>query len=188
MKLKTRILWLCAATLLGLVVLSAVALTTLYQSMMKERTAQLSNLVVLAHAAAQKAHDKEKSGALSREGAIKEATLTIGSFVDKDKYFFVRGYSNDVNYVHPNPKRIGIVDEKGGKEAGVRYRAALQASPLAPSRPRAPAPAPRSRSTSSTPSSSSSPGTGSLVLATMWTTSKTPSGATRPSSCPSARC
>ena len=61
MKLKTRILWLCAATLLGLVALSAVALTTLYQSMMKERTAQLSNLVVLAHAAAQKAHDKEKA-------------------------------------------------------------------------------------------------------------------------------
>ena len=126
MKLKTRILWLCAATLLGLVVLSAVALTTLYQSMMKERTAQLSNLVVLAHAAAQKAHEQEKSGALSREDAIKEATRTIGSFVDKDKYFFVRGFANDVNYVHPNPKRIGIVDEKGGKEAGVRYRAALQ--------------------------------------------------------------
>ncbi|RYF52214.1 MAG: hypothetical protein EOO27_28800, partial [Comamonadaceae bacterium] len=126
MKLRTRILWLCAATLLGLVVLSAVALTTLYQSMMKERTAQLSNLVVLAHAAAQKAHDKEKSGALSREDAIKEAERTIGSFVDKDKYFFVRGFANDVNYVHPNPKRIGIVDEKGGKEAGVRYRAALQ--------------------------------------------------------------
>ena len=125
-KLKTRILWLCAATLLGLVVLSAMALTTLYQSMMKERTAQLSNLVVLAHAAAQKSHEKEKSGALSREDAIKEATQTIGSFVDKDKYFFVRGFTNDVNYVHPNPKRIGIVDEKGGKEAGVRYRAALQ--------------------------------------------------------------
>ncbi|CAN7246998.1 methyl-accepting chemotaxis protein [Acidovorax sp. LjRoot194] len=126
MKLRTRILWLCAATLLGLVVLSAVALTTLYRSMMNERTAQLSNLVILAHAAAQKAHDKEKSGALSREDAIKEAERTIGSFVDKDKYFFVRGFTNDVNYVHPNPKRIGIVDEKGGKEAGVRYRAALQ--------------------------------------------------------------
>ena len=126
MKLRTRILWLCAATLLGLVVLSAVALNTLYQSMMNERTAQLSNLVVLAHAAAQKAYDKEKSGELSREDALKEAKLAIGSFVDKDKYFFVRGFTNDVNYVHPNPKRIGIVDEKVGREAGVRYRAALE--------------------------------------------------------------
>ncbi len=126
MKLKTRILWLCAATLMGLAILSAVALTTLYRSMMGERTAQLSNLVLLAHAAAQKAYEQEKSGALSREDAQKEAKRNIGSFVDKDKYFFVRGFSNDVNYVHPNPKRIGIVDEKGGKEAGVRYRAALQ--------------------------------------------------------------
>lgn len=126
MKLRTRILWLCAATLLGLVILSAVALTTLYRSMMHERTAQLSNLVVLAHAAAQKAYDKEKSGALSREAAIEEARHAIGSFVDKDKYFFVRGYTNDVNYVHPNPKRIGIVDEKVGREAGKRYRAALE--------------------------------------------------------------
>ncbi len=126
MKLKTRILWLCATTLLGLVVLSAVALTTLYRSMMNERTAQLSNLVLLAHAAAQKAHEQEKSGALSREDAQKEAKRNIGAFVDKDKYFFVRGFTDDVNLVHPNPKRIGIVDEKGGKEAGVRYRTALQ--------------------------------------------------------------
>ncbi len=126
MKLKTRILWLCAATLLGLVILSAVALTTLYRSMMAERTAQLSNLVLLAHAAAQKAHEQEKSGALSREDAQKEAKRNIGAFVDKDKYFFVRGFTDDVNYVHPNPKRVGIVDEKGGKEAGVRYRAALE--------------------------------------------------------------
>ncbi|SDP91836.1 methyl-accepting chemotaxis sensory transducer with Cache sensor [Rhodoferax sp. OV413] len=126
MKLKTRILWLCAATLLGLVVLSAVALTTLYQSMMKERKAQLTNLVVLAHAAAQKSYEKEKSGALSREAAIKEASQTIGSFVDKDKYFFVRGYSHDVSLVHPNPKRVGIVNEKGSKESGDRYRASMQ--------------------------------------------------------------
>ena len=128
MKLKTRILWLCAATLVGLIVLSAVALTTLYQAMMKERVAQLTNLVVLAQAAAQKSHEKEKSGALSREDAIKEASQTIGAFVAKDKYFFVRGYSHDISLVHPNPKRVGIVNEKGAKESGDRYRAALQAN------------------------------------------------------------
>ena len=126
MKLKTRILWLCATTLLGLIVLSAVALNTLYQSMRNERVAQLSTLVELAQAAAQKAYEQEKSGVLSKEDAQKEAKRTIGGFASKDKYFFVRGFTNDVNYVHPNPKRIGIVDEKGGKEAGVRYRAALQ--------------------------------------------------------------
>ncbi|RYF41649.1 MAG: hypothetical protein EOO27_46085, partial [Comamonadaceae bacterium] len=125
MNLRTRILLLCGTTLLGLVILSAVALTTLYQSMMKERNAQLSNLVVLAQAAAQKSYEKEKSGVLTREAAIKEASQTIGSFVDKDKYFFVRGYTNDIALVHPNPKRIGVY-EKGAKESGDRYRAALQ--------------------------------------------------------------
>ncbi|GKT21363.1 methyl-accepting chemotaxis protein [Acidovorax sp. SUPP3334] len=126
MKLRTRILLLCGATLLGLVVLSAVALTTLRQSMMTERTNQLSTLVVLAHAAAQKAYDLEKAGQLSHEDALKEAKRAIGSFHKGDQYFFVRGFTDDVNYVHPNPKRVGIVDAKVGKEAGVRYRAALQ--------------------------------------------------------------
>ncbi|QPF74748.1 hypothetical protein G8A07_18700 [Roseateles sp. DAIF2] len=126
MKLRTRILLLCAVTLLGMTVLATVALSTLYQSMMKERTAQLSTLVVLAHAAAEKAHALELSGKLSREEAQAEAKKVIGAFHQKDQYFFVRGYSDDVNLVHPNPKRIGIVDAKGGREAGERYRAALQ--------------------------------------------------------------
>jgi len=126
MKLRTRIMLLCSATLLGLLVLSAVALTTQYQTMMKERTNQLSTLVILAHAAAQKAYDQEKAGQLSREDAMKEAKRAIGAFHKADLYFFVRGYTDDVNLVHPNPKRIGIVDAKVGKEAGERYRAALQ--------------------------------------------------------------
>ena len=112
--------------LLGMVVLAAVSLSTLRQSMMKDRTAQLSTLVVLAHSALEKLHAQEKAGELSQADAQKEAKRIIGSFRKDEQYFFVRGFTNDVNYVHPNPKRIGIVDEKGGKEAGVRYRAALQ--------------------------------------------------------------
>lgn len=127
MKLRTRILWLCAATLLGLVALSAMALSTLRQSMVNERITQLSNLVVLAHSAAQQAYDKEKKGEVSHEDAIQEAKRTIGSFVDNDKYFFVRGFNDDINYVHPNPKRIGVV---GDKAAGVRYRTALQGNTI----------------------------------------------------------
>ncbi|PWC17178.1 hypothetical protein DDT52_16715 [Brenneria roseae subsp. roseae] len=126
MKLRTRIMLLCGTTLLGLLILAAVALNTLYKSMMHERTSQLSTLVELAHAAAQKSYDLEKSGQLSREEAENEAKRAIGSFHLNDRYFFVRGFTNDVNYVHPNPKRVGIVDAKGGKEAGERYRAALQ--------------------------------------------------------------
>jgi methyl-accepting chemotaxis protein len=126
MKLRTRIILLCSAALLGLLALSAMALTTLYRSMMQERTNQLSTLVVLAHAAAQKAHELEKSGQLSKEDAQKEAKRAIGAFHKNDQYFFVRGYTDDVNYVHPNPKRVGIVDANVGRAAGERYRAALQ--------------------------------------------------------------
>ena len=125
MKLRTRILLLCAAALLGMVVLASVSLSTLRQSMMKERTAQLSTLVVLAHASLERLYEQEKSGELTRDQAQKEAKKLIGSLRKDELYFFVRGYTNDVNYVHPNPKRVGIVDAKGGKEAGERYRAAL---------------------------------------------------------------
>jgi methyl-accepting chemotaxis protein len=125
MKLRTRIFLLCAAALLGMVVLASVSLSTLRQSMMKERTAQLSTLVVLANASLERLHEQEKSGQLTRDQAQAEAKKLIGSLRKDELYFFVRGYTNDVNYVHPNPKRVGIVDAKGGKEAGERYRAAL---------------------------------------------------------------
>lgn len=90
--------------LLGMVLLAVVSLTTLRQSMMKECTARLGALVVLAQASLQKLHVREKAGELTREQAQAEGKAIIGS---KDEpYFFVRGYSNDVNYVHPNRKRM----------------------------------------------------------------------------------
>jgi methyl-accepting chemotaxis protein len=56
MKLRTRILLLCAAALIGMVLLAAVSVSTLKQTMMAERTAQLSTLVELAHASLEKLH------------------------------------------------------------------------------------------------------------------------------------
>jgi methyl-accepting chemotaxis protein len=126
MKLRTRIILLCGAALFGLLVLSTIALTTLYRTTLQERTSQVSNLVMLAHAAAQKAYDLEKAGQLTHEDALKEAKRAIGAFHRDDRYFFVRGYSDDINLVHPNPKRVGIVDANVGRAAGERYRAALQ--------------------------------------------------------------
>ncbi|MDB5851015.1 MAG: hypothetical protein JWP29_4767 [Rhodoferax sp.] len=126
MKLQTRIVLLCSVALLSMAVLAAVSLSTLRQSMVQERTAQLSKLVILAHSALEKLNAQEQSGQLTKEAAQKEGKRIIGSFLKDDQYFFVRGFSDDVNLVHPNPKRVGIVDAKGGKEAGVRYRASLE--------------------------------------------------------------
>ena len=113
MKLRTRILLLCAAALLGMLVLAAVSLSTLRQTMLKERTAQLSTLVVLAQAAMEKLHAQEKAGDLTREQAQKEAKRIIGSFHRDDLYFFVRGYADDVNLVlsplhHSAPLRFAM--------------------------------------------------------------------------------
>ena len=130
MKLRTRILWLCAAALCGVLVLIGLSLHGLRQTMLDERTAQLNNLVVLAQAGVAKIHEQEQAGKLTREAAQAQAVAMLGSLRKEERYFFVRGYSNDVNYVHPNPKRIGVVDPKGGKEAGERYRAAMQGKPI----------------------------------------------------------
>jgi methyl-accepting chemotaxis protein len=125
LKLRTKIIWLCATTLVGILIIAMVSLTTLRRTMMEEREAQLSLLVTLAKAAAEKAQALEQSGKLTREQAQAQAKLVIGSFVKEQNYYFVRGYTDDFNYVHPNPKRVGIQD-KTAKEDGDRYRAALQ--------------------------------------------------------------
>ena len=99
--------------------------------MMNERTKQLTTLVMLANASLERLHAQEAGGELTRDQAQKEAKKLIGSLRKDELYFFVRGYTDDVNLVHPNPKRVGIVDSKGGKEAGERYRAALAGKTIA---------------------------------------------------------
>ncbi len=119
--------WQALAALIGMVVFMRRHWTTLRQTMMKERTAQLSTLVVLAQSALEKLHEQETAGKITREEAQKQGKLVIGSFRKDELYFFVRGYSDDVNLVHPNPKRVGIVDAKGGKKpacaTGPRWKA-----------------------------------------------------------------
>jgi methyl-accepting chemotaxis protein len=123
-KLRTKIILLCAPTLLGILIIAMVSLNTLKNTMLDEREAQLSLLVTLAKASLEKVYGMEQSGKLTREQAQAQAKLIIGSYAKDQNYFFVRGYTDDVNYVHPNPKRVGIQD-KTAKEDGDRYRAAL---------------------------------------------------------------
>jgi methyl-accepting chemotaxis protein len=123
-KLRTKIILLCAPTLLGIVIIAMVSLNSLKRTMLEERTAELSLLVTLAHASLEKVYASEQSGQMTREQAQTQAKLIIGSFAKDQNYFFVRGYTDDFNYVHPNPKRVGIQD-KTAKEDGDRYRAAL---------------------------------------------------------------
>lgn len=79
MTLRRRMLMLCVVTLLGMAVLAAVALSTLRTSMMDDRIAQLSTLVTLAHAAAEKGHALEQEGKLSRDEAQAQVKRAIAS-------------------------------------------------------------------------------------------------------------
>lgn len=125
MKLSSRVWILISSAILGMVVLGAVALYELRGVLHEERNAQLAILVELAHSAVSAAHEREKAGEMTREEAQQLAARTLGAFRKGDRYFWARGYGSDVNTIHPNPKRVGVVDE-GGKEKGVQYRAALE--------------------------------------------------------------
>ena len=124
MTLRSRILLLCFSTLLGIILIAAFSLYSLRQTMMAERVGQLTVLVELANAAVEKAHALEQSGKLTREQAQQQAKLAVGSFVKDEMYYFVRDYSTDLLYVHPKASRIGV-PQKGMKESGERYRAAM---------------------------------------------------------------
>ena len=127
MKLSSRIILLCAITLLGISVISAISLYSLRQTMMRERTAQISDQVTLAYAAIEKAYALEQSGKLSREEAQKQAKLVISSFHKDEMYFFVRGYTDDLLIVHPKAARIGV-PQKDMKVTGDHYRASIAKS------------------------------------------------------------
>ena len=124
MTLRSRILLLCFSTLLGIVLIASFSLYSLRQTMMAERVEQLTVLVELANAAVEKAYALEQSGKLTREQAQQQAKLAIGSFVKDEMYYFVRDFSTDLLYVHPNAARIGV-PQKNMKQSGDRYRAAL---------------------------------------------------------------
>ncbi|NHQ91549.1 methyl-accepting chemotaxis protein [Janthinobacterium lividum] len=124
MTLRSRILLLCFSTLLGIVLIASFSLYSLRQTMMAERVEQLTVLVELANASVEKAYALEQSGKLTREQAQQQAKLAIGSFVKDEMYYFVRDFSTDLLYVHPNASRIGV-PQKNMKQSGDRYRAAL---------------------------------------------------------------
>jgi methyl-accepting chemotaxis protein len=123
MKFSTRIWVLILTAILGLLALTAVALFELRQVMMEERKGQLNNLVELATGSLNKIYERERSGELTRDAAQALARETLGGFRKDDRYFWARGFKDDVNQIHPDPKRVGVVDKDNNK--GDQYRAAL---------------------------------------------------------------
>ena len=130
MKIRTRILLLVASSLLGMVVIAAIALSVLHSNMMAERRSQQATLVDLGRATLDHFHTLEKNGTLSREEAQRLARQAISGLHKDDRYLWVRDSSNDTNLVHPDAKRVDKRDANA-KEKGDEYRAALKGVDIA---------------------------------------------------------
>lgn len=131
MRLKTRVWIIIFSAVIGLLIMGALGLLYMRQSMLQERGAQIVQLLEFADAQVSHFYNLEKTGKLSRNEAQRQAKEAIGAQKKGHDYFFIRSLDN-VMLVHPIAERIGKVDD-GGKMADGRvlidvYKEALLAN------------------------------------------------------------
>ena len=114
MRLKTRVLIIVLASLLGLVIMGFFGLYTMKQAMMEERRSQITQLLDFADSQLQYFHGLEVSGKMSREEAQARAKEAISAQRKGSNYFIVRSIHDNVLLVHASAGRVGKVDP-GGK-------------------------------------------------------------------------
>lgn len=132
MRLKTRVLIIIAAALVGLVIMGGVGLYTMRQSMYEERRAQISQLLDFADSELKYFYSLETSGKMSREEAQGRAKEAIGAQKQGNNYYFIRTLNDDNFIYHPIASRIGKPDD-GGKQADGRTTAQINRDELAKS-------------------------------------------------------
>ena len=79
MQLKTRVLIIILASLLGLITMGAFGLHAMRQSMYEERRSQISQLLDFSETLLKHYHAQEVSGKLTREEAQARAKEAIGA-------------------------------------------------------------------------------------------------------------
>lgn len=114
MRLKTRVLIIVLASLLGLVVMGIFGLLTTKKTMMVERQAQITLLLDFADAQLRYYHSQEVAGRYSREEAQARAKEALSAQRKGSDYFIVRSIADNVLLVHATASRVGKVDP-GGK-------------------------------------------------------------------------
>ena len=108
MKLSTRLALIAAAFTVGILLLIAFMLQTIYSAMMKDREEQIMATTHLVQQQLRHFVDKEKSGVLSREEAQSRAREAIAGLVAGDNYVFLRDTSG-MMLVHPDKRLEGKV-------------------------------------------------------------------------------
>jgi len=115
MRLKTRVLIIVMASLVGLVVMGVFGLYSMRQSMMQERRAQITQLLDFADSQLKYFQGLEAAGTLTQEEAQQRAKEAIGAQKQgSNNYFFIRTLKDDYFVLHPIADRMGKPDD-GGK-------------------------------------------------------------------------
>ncbi|SFN67297.1 Cache domain-containing protein [Formivibrio citricus] len=109
MRLKARVSAIILATLIGLLMLSGVALYSLRHSILNERESQIRTTLELAVNMTAQYQQQEQLGKLTHEEAQNKAKEALRGLRRGDDYIFVRTTDN-IRLVHPNAESIGKVD------------------------------------------------------------------------------
>jgi len=115
MRLKTRVLIIVLASLVGLMIMGISGLYNLRESLILERRAQITQLLDFADSQLQYFHGLESAGKLTRLEAQERAKEAIGAQKQgANNYFFIRNLKDDFFVMHPVADRLGKPDD-GGK-------------------------------------------------------------------------
>ena len=114
MKLRTRILVIVVAALIGLITMATYGLYQLRQSMYQERRSQIAQMLDVANAQFKYFNGLEKAGKMSRDEAMTRARESITAQKTADNYFIVRNLADNMLLVHGSTSRVGKIDP-GGK-------------------------------------------------------------------------
>ena len=133
MRLKTRVLIIIAASLVGLLIMGFMGLYSMRQSLLQERRAQITQLLDFADSQLRYFQGLEASGKMPREEAQARAKEAIGAQKQgADNYFFIRNLNDDYFVLHPLPSMMGKPNDGGrladGRTAIQAYREGLAKS------------------------------------------------------------
>lgn len=114
MKLRTRILVIVCASLIGMFIIASYGLIQLRKVMYEERKSQIVQLLDAAEAQLKYFHALEAAGKMSREEAQTRAKESIYAQRTANNYFIVRNVADNMLLIHGNLSRVGKIDP-GGK-------------------------------------------------------------------------
>ena len=115
MRLKTRVMIVVCASLLGLLIMGFYGLLSMREAMMAERRAQIVQLLDFADSQLRYFHGLELAGKLTREQAQERAKEAIGAQKQgNDNRYFIRQLKDDRLVLYPVASLVGKAHD-GGK-------------------------------------------------------------------------